>query len=515
MSGKKTETSLQEEIIDVCLRRGIIFPSAEIYGGLSGYYEFGPVGELIRENIVALWKQKFIKSEENIFQISGSLTLPEKVFEASGHLSTFNDPLTQCSGKCKSMFRIDHLLEEHLEEKYDGKPLDEMYQVLKGANIVCPTCKGELTEPRQFNLMFQTEVGASSGNKAYLRPETAQNIFLNFRRISHAMRAQLPFGISQVGKAFRNEIAPRNFLIRLREFEQMEIEMFVDPEELNNHPRWEEVADFPINILSHENQKAGKKAESMTVQEAMDKGIIKNQYLGYYLALEADFVEEIGIDPKKFWFRHLMDEEVAHYSKANYDLEIEFPFGIVECIGNAYRTDYDLTKHEEKSKTKMHVVTKDGRKVIPHVIEPSFGVDRLFYAILLSAYQKEGRDWTWFKFPMSMTPWEVVVAPLMKKDGLKEYAYNLFWQLKDEGLDGLFDESGAIGKRYARADEVGIPFVVTVDYDSLEDDTITLRFRDTTEQIRVPIDEIGSVIQELAYSIITWDDAKEDYKLIE
>ncbi len=505
----KDEKSLTSEVIDVCLRRGFVFPTADIYGSLSGSFCFGPVGEMIRNNIIQLWKETFIKSEENVFQISGATILPEKVFRASGHLDTFNDPLVQCTGKCKSMFRVDHLILDKTGINVDGRPLEEMVEIIKEKEIVCPKCTGLLDEPKQFNLMFKTQVGPSSGYDGYLRPETAQNIFINFRRVQHSMRAQLPFGIAQVGKAFRNEISPRNFLIRLREFEQMEIEMFVDPDEINNHPRWDEVADIEINFLTREAQEKGEGYIRITAQEAVDKGYIHNQYLAYYMVLESDFIEQLGVREDQYWFRHLLDHETAHYSQGNYDLEIQFPFGIVECIGNAYRTDYDLKKHQEYSKTKMHIVTKDGRKVVPHVIEPSMGLDRLFYAALLASYRNEGREWTWFQFPSVIVPWEVKVAPLMKKDGLAELAHNFFWSLKDEGIDAVYDQSGAIGKRYARADEIGIPYTLTVDYQSLEDSTVTIRERDTTKQSRISMESAGEVIRNLIWGVISFEDLEE------
>ncbi len=508
----KAGEKLQDEIIDVCLRRGIVFPTAEIYGGAGGFFEFGPIGELLRQNLINLWREHFIRSEENIYEISGSTILPEKVFAASGHLDTFNDPLTQCE-KCKSMFRVDHLLQEaEPETNFDGLPLDELEKELKRLNIVCPKCKGPLGPPRQFNLMFETHIGASSGQRGFLRPETAQNIFLNFRRITHSMRAKLPFGIAQIGKAYRNEISPRNFLIRMREFEQMEIEMFVDPEKLNEHPRWDEISDIEITILTREAQENGSGPTKYSVEQALDQGLIPNQFFGYYMALESEFIKSLGVPEDKFWFRHLLDKETAHYSKANYDLEIEFPFGIVECIGNAYRTDYDLKKHAEKSKTKLHLTTDDGRKVIPHVIEPSFGVQRLFYILLLSSYRNDDRDWTWFQFPYSVAPYEVVVAPLMKKDGLKEAAYDFFWELKDEGIDAIYDESGQIGKRYARSDEIGVPFVLTIDYQSLEDETVTIRDRDTMKQYRIPMAETSDIIRELIFNVISFEDLKTEYK---
>ena len=512
MTKNAQKQDLVSEVINLCSKRGIIFPSAEIYGSLAGSYCYGPIGELIRQNLIALWRQKFVHSEENIHQIYGATILPESVFKASGHLATFNDPVIQCKNTgCNSNFRIDHLLQDVTGKSFEGKSLEAMAEVIREKKVTCPRCKGNFGELSEFNLMFKTSYGAKSDNLAYLRPETAQNIFLNFRRIAHAMRAQLPFGVAQIGKAYRNEISPRNFLIRMREFEQMELEMFVDPDKLNEHPRWEEVYDTEVMILTRDAQEAGKGATKFKLEDAVQQGIIHNQYLAYYISLENDFMKELGVNEEQFWFRHLKDTEVAHYSKANYDLEILFPAGtIIECVGNAYRTDYDLKTHAKHSNTKnIHIVSKDGKKVVPHVIEPSFGLDRLFYAILLSAIRKGDREWIWLKLPNSLAPYETQVSPLFRKDGLKEFANNLFWELKDDGLDVLYDESGTIGKRYARADEIGIPFTVTIDYESLENEDVTLRDRDTTEQVRVKRTELAETIRELIFGVISWTDLSE------
>ncbi len=509
------QKSLQEEIVEVCLRRGIIFPTAEIYGGVAGFYEFGPVGQTLRLQLINLWRQHFIQSEENIVEIFGSTILPEKVFEASGHIEGFSDPLTQCD-KCKSMYRADHLLENHDTEtiNFDVLTLQMLDTRINELKIRCPSCGGNLLPTKKFNLMFETTIGPSSDKKGYLRPETAQNIFINFKRIANFLRDKLPFGVAQIGKAYRNEISPRNFLVRMREFEQMEIEMFVNPDEINEHPSWDEISDLEINILTRENQLKKQKFKRMTVQKALDDNIIPNQYFGYYLALESEFIEMLGVETSQFWFRHLLEDETAHYSKANFDLEVQFPFGVVECVGNAYRTDYDLKKHQEYSKANLFVVTPEGKKIVPHVIEPSFGVTRLIYIILLNAYQNKSRDWTWFKFPNVLAPYEVLVAPLMKKDGLKEEAYNFFWELKDEGIDVIYDESGKIGKRYARADEVGVLYCITIDYQSLEDETVTIRDRDTTIQYRIPTDATAQVVKELVLGLISFEDLQQEFEEI-
>ena len=505
------KNSIQNDVIDVCLRRGIVFPTAEIYNSYAGFYEYGPVGVKLRENLMVLWQQTFINSEDNVHEISGSTIMPEAVFDASGHLDGFHDPLTQCN-KCNSMFRIDHLIEELGLEILDENSFNEQ---LKNNEIICPNCPGVLSEPRNFNMMFKTNVGPLEGNTGYLRPETAQNIFINFRRIEHSMRASLPFGVAQIGRAYRNEISPRNFLMRLREFEQLELEMFVDPDEINNHPNWVEVENIEINLLTRQNQSKNEKPIKITIKEAFDTKLIPNQYIGYYLALETMFMESIGISNNLFHFRELKENEVSHYSSANYDLEIVFPFGVFEVIGLAYRTDYDLKKHSEKSGAKLQINQPGKGNIVPHVIEPSAGLSRLIYAVMLSSYvygePNSDRDWNWFNFTGAMAPWEAAILPLMKKDGMSEGAKELYWQLKDYGLEVIYDESGKIGKRYARNDEIGVKYCITYDYDSLEKDLITIRDRDTMHQVQVKIDLLPDLIRQLILDILTWSDLENEF----
>jgi len=363
--------------------------------------------------------------------------------------------------------------------------------------------------------MFKTNVGPLEGNTGYLRPETAQNIFINFRRIAHSMRASLPFGVAQIGRAYRNEISPRNFLMRLREFEQLELEMFVDPDEINNHPNWVEVENIEINLLTRQNQSKNEKPIKITIKDAFDTKLIPNQYIGYYLALETMFMESIGISNNLFHFRELKENEVAHYSSANYDLEIVFPFGVFEVIGLAYRTDYDLKKHSEKSGAKLQINQPGKGNIIPHVIEPSAGLSRLIYAVMLSSYvygePNSDRDWNWFNFTGAMAPWEAAILPLMKKDGMSEGAKELYWQLKDYGLEVIYDESGKIGKRYARNDEIGVKYCITYDYDSLEKDLITIRDRDTMHQVQIKIDLLPDLIRQLILDILTWSDLENEF----
>ena len=492
-----TEERLMDKIIEVCLRRGFISPAAEIYGGVGGFYEYGPLGTLMMQKIIDLWRQIFVLDDDRVYEIAGSVLLPESVFQASGHLESFEDPLVQCKN-CKSMFRADEIISDASSIKAEGLPLEELDKIIVDNNIKCQSCQGDLDKAKQFNLMFKAEVGSTGGTTAYLRPETAQNIFINFKRLAGFMRNKLPFGIAQVGSSFRNEISPRNFLLRVREFQQMEIEMFYDPEKENEHEHYEEIRELDINLVTREMQEKGwTKPLKITIEEGLDKKLIPNHYMAFFMAMETEMLKALGVPEDVFWFRHMQDHEAPHYSAGNYDLEVDLSIGHMEIIGNALRTDYDLQKHAKASGTSYEIVV-DNRKVVPHVAEPSLGVGRILYTILEKCYQDDGRGWTWFKFPSTIAPLEVAVFPLMKKDGLAEFAYDLHQDLKDAGYLSFYDVSGKIGKRYARADEIGIPYCVTVDYDSLKKGSVTVRDRDTMKQIRIPVEDLEVVIGELS-----------------
>ncbi|MGC9779183.1 MAG: glycine--tRNA ligase [Candidatus Heimdallarchaeota archaeon] len=493
MSISKKEQTLLDKIQEVSLRRGFAYPTGEIYGGLSGTFDYGPLGTLMRHKLINFWREYFVK-EENHFEISGAIILPEKVFKASGHVDKFNDPLVQCK-KCKSMFRADKVIEDNLNQNTDGLALDELDKIIVKNKLTCPQCQGEFMDAREFNLMLKTEVGSLKGNVSYLRPETAQNIFTSFKRVSHAMRAKLPFGIAQVGKVFRNEISPRQFIIRVREFTQMELEVFFAEEQLNDPPRFEELADEVLPILTREQQdKTEEEPLLVTADDAVKKGILPNAAIAYYLVKEKIFFEEAGIKPELIRFRHMLPKETPHYSGGNFDLEVKLSIGWTEVVGNAFRQQHDLTSHEKASKTKMGIQHIAGN-VIPYVVEPSIGVGRTMYCILESCYKEtDDRDWTWFQFPSTISPYDVQVCPLMKKDGLEEKALEIFDDLKAEGLEAIFDSSGKIGKRYARSDEIGTPYCVTIDYDTLQDETVTIRDRDSMEQVRIHLDELTEAL---------------------
>jgi len=484
-----------EKIMQIAKKRGFVYPNSEIYGGLSGTYDFGPIGFLLKKKIIDFWREFFIKSDDNIFEIETSLIMPEKVFEASGHLKGFIDPITKCK-KCGNVFRADHLVEDSAKIFVEGLGPEELTKIIREKNIRCPKCGGELEDVKVFNLMFGMNVGALGDTKGYLRPETAQGMFVNFKNVLVSTRAKLPFGIVQIGKSFRNEISPRQWLIRLREFTQAEIEFFINPEE-KEFKKLKDYENVKIRVLSREAQKEGKSEEEMTVREALERGIIPSEYMAYFIAKEQLFYESLGIPKEAIRFRHMLPEETPHYSKGNVDMEILFDFGWKEVVGNAYRSDYDLRRHAEYSKEDLSYVFEDGRRIIPHVVEPSFGIERTIYAILLYSFvEDKERGWDWFKFTPKIAPISVAVFPLLNKKEMTNKSLEIFDKLRRE-FDAIFDKSGSIGKRYARADEIGIPYCITIDHQTLEDNSVTIRDRDTTKQERVKIEELPMKLKNL------------------
>ncbi|MEM5879189.1 MAG: glycine--tRNA ligase [Candidatus Aenigmatarchaeota archaeon] len=493
-----------DKIIQIAKRRGFIFPSSEIYGSLSGFFDYGHVGLLLKRKIENSWREFFVKSEEKFFEIESSLIMHEKVWEASGHLKGFIDPITQCK-KCSSFYRADNLIEELSGKFVEGAKPEDLTKTIKENKLKCPRCGGELSEVKIFNLMLSTNVGPASGSTAYLRPETAQGIFVNFKNLLASTRATLPFGVAQVGKSYRNEISPRQWLMRLREFTQMEIEYFFNPskEEVPN----ESLLETKIRILTREAQKEKNPKEiEIKAREAVEKEILPNKIIAYFMAKEFLWYQSLGIPKEALRFRHMLPEETPHYSKGNFDLEIKFDFGWKEVVGNAYRTDHDLKSHMKHSGEIFEVVD-DGKKLVPHVVEPSFGVERTIYAILLYSF-REGRErgWSWFAFPPKIAPFTLGIFPLVSKDGLPEKAKEVYAELK-KFFDVFYDESGSIGKRYARADEIGTPYCVTIDYQTLEDETITLRGRDSTKQIRVEKKNLKEILEKLVNGEIQFEKA--------
>ena len=455
-----------EKIVALCKRRGFVYPGSEIYGGLANTWDYGPLGVELKNTIKQLWWKTFVQRRRDMVGIDAGILMHPKVWEASGHVNNFNDPLVDCK-TCKARFRADHLIEDKLGQHAEGKSPEEMSAMIAGANMACPRCGNRtLTEARQFNMMFRTTIGPveETGVSVYLRPETAQAMFVQYKNIVATSRVKLPFGVAQIGKSFRNEITPGNFIFRDIEFEQMEIEYFVRPEE-----------------------GAGRFEDWV---EAM-----------------WGWVDLIGVDRNRLRVREHAQEELSHYSSRTIDFEYDFPgMGWKELYGLANRTDFDLSQHQAVSGedlTYFDQVTNS--RFMPHVLEPTFGVDRTFLVLLLDAYDEEetvdvnGKPDTrvLLRLHPRVAPYKAAILPLMKKPELAEPARALFDRIEAETpylVD--YDETGNIGKRYRRQDEIGTPFCMTFDFDSIEDQAVTVRDRDTTEQHRLPIEQVVAFLRE-------------------
>lgn len=478
-----------DSIMDISKRRGIVYPSFEIYGGVSGFVDYGPMGSRIKQNIEDLLRRHYVVCQ-GCFEVQCPTLSPEDVWIASGHVNSFADVMTECN-KCGECFRADKLLSGAGVEA-EGMPPEQMHSLLVENKIVCPDCGCGLSEPYEYNLMFQTSIGAGKGGKTgYMRPETAQSTYLAFKRLWEFARRRLPFGVIQIGHSFRNEISPRQGMIRLREFNQAEIQFFMDPED-KSAPGFDEVLGRKVTI----KDKNDRMLET-TLGEAHEKGVIEIQFIAYQLGKALDAFEDMGIDPGKLRLRQHRDDERSFYSSDTWDVEyVSDVYGEIEIVGIADRTDYDLKQHMEHSKERM-TVSYDGRKFVPHVVEVAYGIDRPIYCVLESCLRSEEDRTDYFAFPKQVAPYLAGVFPLVRKDGIPEKADEVFKLLTDMGLYVFSDRSGSIGKRYARADEIGVPYCVTIDYDTLEDDKVTVRNRDSTEQERVNVEELGKFLLRL------------------
>ena len=433
-----------EKLVSLCKRRGFVFQSSEIYGGFSAIYDYGPLGVELKNNISKLWWKEMTQLNQNIVGIDSGILMHPKIWEASGHVGAFNDPLVDCK-QCNSRYRADEF--------------SQQFSAINWSETKCPNCGtiGSLTEPRQFNLMFKTNVGPieDAGSLAFLRPETAQGIYVNYKLVQGSMRLKIPFGIAQIGKAFRNEIIARNFIFRTREFEQMEMQYFIKP---------------------------GTDDEELETW--------KDKRFKFYL-------DHLGINNKNLRFKQHGDGELAHYAKEAWDIEYNFPFGWSEIEGIHNRTDYDLTRHEEFSGKNLSFVDQvNNDKYLPYIIETSAGLNRMLLAVLANAYwEDKENDRIVMKINPKIAPIKAVICPLTKKDGLPEKAKEVMDSLK-RNFKVIFDQQGSIGKRYYRQDEAGTPFGITIDHRTLDDDTITLRHRDNQKQDRISIDQILNAIQD-------------------
>jgi glycyl-tRNA synthetase len=475
--------------MDVALRRGFFYPSSEIYGGSAGFYDFGHLGVLLKRKFENAWRAYFLGLDQNFVEIDTCHIMPKAVFEGSGHLKSFNDPLTECVS-CHKRHKADLLLEEKGVEA-EGLTAEEMTAALQEHTVTCPRCGGTLSEVRWFNMMFELDLGAAEGGeKAYLRPETAQGSYVSFKRLYEVMRNQIPMGLAIIGRAYRNEISPRQGFYRLRELNQAELQIFFDPDTVDEHPCYDAVKDCMMRVYRLEDREHGEP------QEIPLEEIAVPAFYKYYMAAVQDFYLKVLKVPRTlFRFRELSEEERAFYNKIHWDMEIytESLGGFKEAGGIHYRTDHDLSGHQKGSKKKMEVNVQ-GKKFVPHVLELSFGVDRNLLMQMDVAYTEE-KERTVLKFPAVVAPYTVAVFPLVKRDGLLELAYEVYLDLK-KVFDTFFDDKGSIGKRYRRQDEIGTPFCITVDYDTLEDGTVTVRDRDTMEQVRMLRDDLKKTLQE-------------------
>lgn len=560
-----------DDVMNIAKKRGFLWSSFEIYSGVAGFFDYGPLGGTLKNKIMQKWRDYYVV-REGFYEIESPTIMPEEALKASGHVDHFNDPMTECKD-CLNVFRADHIINDATGKDVEGLPNEELSKILSEEKLTCTNCGGPLTHVWSYNLMFQTIIGSKGKQTGYLRPETAQGIFIPFKRLLRFNRGKLPFGAVQLGKAYRNEISPRQGIIRLREFTQAEVEIFVDPRD-KTHPRFSEVAGDTLNLYSAQSQTDEANPIKFTAQKAVDDGVISSEMLTYQLCLALRFLKDLGIPEEVIRFRQHLCNEMAHYAIDCWDVEIETDkYGWIEIIGIADRTDFDLKSHsrhstedlrvfieypepkqvkmlqakpnmskfgpqfkgdapkimealkdidttqvkksiEESGKYtleldgKSHILTPDlvdfqeveetvrGEKIFPHVIEPSFGIDRIIYSVLLHCYHQED-DRTILKLPADMAPVEVNVLPLLNKEELMTVAHEIKNKLRKNGVIAEYDTSGTIGRRYARSDEIGVPFAVTVDHDTMEDNTVTIRNRDDSKQVRIPIKDVYYTLKDL------------------
>ena len=567
-------------INELSRRRGFYWNSYEIYGGAGGFVTYGPLGTRLKQNIENKIRELFVK-QTGVLEMESSVITPGKVFEASGHVDHFKEPMVECV-KCNKRFRADHLLEEYAKissVQAEKMTLDEVMASIEKNNITCPDCGGGFKAPQQFLTMFVTTIGPYSGATGYGRPEAAQGIFVEFSRLYSAAREKLPFGVIQIGHALRNEISPRQGLIRLREFTICDLEFFFDPEEPCCHLLKEVENEILPIVLCEKRERECEDITKFTVREALDKKVVRSEWQAFFMAMAKKLLSEIGVPEEKQRFIEKLPWEKAHYSSQSFDQEVYLDrYGWTEVSGHAYRTDFDLTCHMKASGADMRVfkeyaepveteqltvkpvmakmgpvfkkeagrvgeilakadpeevaaamkkdgfyvvgeykvlpehvqialqkVVERGKRFVPHVVEPSFGSDRLFYVALEYAYTLKD-DRVLMSFPRSIAPVQLGIYPLMSKDGLDEKAREIRKQLTQEGFSAEFDEAGSIGRRYARADEAGIQLGITVDYDTLKDGTVTIRDRDSWMQVRTKIPMLPELLHKYFSGKINFPD---------
>ncbi len=574
--------------MSISRKRGFLYPSFEIYSGVAGFYDYGPLGGMLKNNIMNLWRKYYI-SQEGFYEIESPTIMPRDTLKASGHVDNFTDPMTDCED-CGEVYRADHVIEAVIDDDVEGLPDETLTQIIKDNDIKCSECGGELTDVRSYNLMFKTQIGASGKQTGYMRPETAQGIFIAFKRIARFYKDKLPFGIVQLGKSYRNELSPRQGVIRLREFTQAEAEIFVDPKN-KTHKNYKYITDHILRLYSQTEQQNKLEPVERSVKEAIDEHIVSSQMLIYQLVIAKKFLSDLGIPDDAIRFRQHLPDEMAHYAIDCWDAEVYTDaYGWVEIIGIADRTDFDLKSHishskedlsifKEYDKPKSVTVTKPsfnmkkfgptfkkdsnkakeileetdaqeiekafedegsytftiedteyviddtfvtfstveeqvkGERIVPHVIEPSYGIDRIIYSTLLHSYTEdkteEDEDRAYLKIPAKVAPIKAVVLPLVNKEPLTEIAEEIELLLRENDIITLIDYSGTIGRRYARSDEIGVPYAITVDYESIDDKKVTIRNRDTFKQKRIPIWRLPETIDQLVKDFLVFEDIEE------
>ncbi|MBI5388864.1 glycine--tRNA ligase [Candidatus Woesearchaeota archaeon] len=483
-----------EDLTIFCKKKGIVYQDSAIYGGMSGFWDFGPYGVELMNNIKTSFWKHFVHDKENMVGMEGSIISHPRVWKASGHVDNFGDLLLMCT-KCRHKVRADHFLAEKLQMVADGLKSNEINDLIRKHQLHCPECKGTFAEAKDFNLLFATQVGAeeSKTSTAYLRGETAQAMFTNFKLIAETTRQRLPFGILQIGKCFRNEIAPRDFMFRSREFTIGEFEFFIHPEEKTCNLLTPEHRSLKVHLLDKETQDKGKETLQETTIGQMLKEHRLDEWHAYWLSEQLMWLHGLGLSFAHLKVREHMKSELSHYSSATFDIDYSFPFGSKEIAGNANRGQYDLTQHMKESKEQLTFFDEEKKQhVVPRIIEPTFGMERVFLAVLCETYHDDKeRGNIMLKLHPKIAPMKIGVFPLVNK--LDEEARRVFALLSKEFLC-FYDKSGSIGRRYARADELGIPFCVTVDFETLEKKEVTIRDRNTTKQVKVSVDKLKSVL---------------------
>jgi len=491
----KSKKDFQLDLAKYLAEKDFVYgPEPELYTPIAGFYSYGLVGKALKNNLEQEIRTMFTKN--GFFEVEFPLISPEIIWEASGHIKGFNDPIVICS-KCKASFRADKLIEEQANIKADHMKDAELIETIKEHKINCPSCEGRFNlEITRQSLMMRTTIGKDM--VAYNRPETATTTYLPFKHYVNFFRGKLPFTVFQIGKAFRNEISPRQHLLRQREFTQAEAQIFISPEQKQNFPPFKKVENEMLPLWTEALQKANKQPMQISLKDALQNKLLKNQAYAWSILLAYNTFKSMGILGEKMRLRQHHSDEKAFYADDAWDLEIELnSFGWTECCGIHDRTTYDLIQHSKFSKQDLSIRLENGEKMIPHVIEIAFGVDRPFYALLDLAFFRREIDSqrTVLALPPRIAPIQAGIFPLIKKDGLPEKAQEVLFTL--DTVRCYYDESGSIGKRYSRLDAIGVPFCITIDHDSLKDDSVTIRERDTLKQIRVKIPELKEKLQSL------------------